>query len=158
MRPPAPVAYRQFLGGAVARLRIFSQLTTMALRHMLRHPVRSAATALGVAFAGALMGVAMGTIDSIDSMIDAIYFRTERQDVTVTFASARGPEAFSGGACPGAQRLCPFRPAGKDRKRPARELRSGKPPRTELAGADLDLRPVTLPEPSPDQHRGWIPL
>ena len=64
-------------------MKLFSQLTTMALRHLARHPVRSALTALGIAFAVALMAIALGTIDSIDYMIDAIFFRTDRQDATL---------------------------------------------------------------------------
>src|SRR5690606_33785512 len=54
MRPPAPQIYKQFLGGAVQRLGIFSQLTTMALRHLIRHPLRSGLTAVGIAFSVAL--------------------------------------------------------------------------------------------------------
>ena len=95
MRPPAPQVYRQFLGGALARLHIFNQLTAMALRHVLRHPVRSLLTAVGIAFSVALVEVGLGTIDSIDAMIDAVYFRADRQDATLTFASPRPPEVVA---------------------------------------------------------------
>jgi len=151
MRAPAPLAYRQFLGGAVARFKIFSQLTTMALRHLIRHPVRSAATAIGVSFAGALMGVAMGTIDSIDYMIEAIYFRTDRQDATLAFASARPPTAIKAARrLPGVLAVEPYfaEPVKISSGHYERQLEiTGKPPRTELSRVlDLDLKPVTLPE------------
>ena len=151
MRPPAPQAYRQFLGGAVARLRIFSQLTTMALRHLIRHPMRSAMTALGVSFAGALMGVAMGTIDSIDYMIETIYFRTDRQDATLAFAAPRPPAALEAARrLPGVMMAEPYfsEPVKISNGHYERQLGiTGKPRATELSRVlDLDLEPVILPE------------
>ena len=94
MRPPAPQVYRQFMGGLIARMRIFSQVTTMALRHLIRHPLRSLLTAVGTAFAVALMGVALGTLSSVDYMIDAVFYRTERQDATLAFSSERAASAL----------------------------------------------------------------
>ena len=95
MRPPAPQVYRRALGGLFGGRRLFSQLTTMALRHVIRHPVRSALTAVGIAFSVALVEVALGTIDSVNAMLDAVYYRTDRQDATLAFNTPRPPAVVS---------------------------------------------------------------
>jgi putative ABC transport system permease protein len=41
MRPPAPAAYRRLFAAFFDRVRLFSQLATMSLRHLIRHPIRS---------------------------------------------------------------------------------------------------------------------
>ena len=89
MRPPAPTVYRELLGGFFTRLKIFSQLTIMALRHLIRHPVRSMLTAVGIAFSVGLMSLALGTISSVDFMIEAVFFRTDRQDAGAGSARRR---------------------------------------------------------------------
>ena len=94
MQPPAPTVYRQFLGGAIARMQVFSQLTTMALRHITRHPVRSSLTSFGISFAVALMAMGLGTMDSVDYMIDAIFFQTNRQDATLMFGASDSAKRF----------------------------------------------------------------
>ena len=151
MRPPAPQVYRQVLGGAIERLRIFSQLTSMALRHLFRHPVRATLTAVGIAFSVALVEVALGTLDSIEGMIDAVYYRADRQDMTLAFASAR-PERVVADVenLPGVMRAEPYlsAPARISNGHYSRQLTiTGKPPDTDLSRVlDLDLNPVTLPE------------
>ena len=151
MRPPAPQVYRQALGGLVARTRIFSQIATMALRHVLRHPLRSTLTAVGIAFAVALMGLAMGTLSSIEFMIDAVYYRTDRQDATLAFASARPPTALQEAErLPGVISAEPYlsAPVTMRNGHYERQLEIiGKPPGTELSRVlDLDLNPVVLPQ------------
>ena len=100
MHPPAPQVYRRAFGGLFGGRRIFSQLTTMALRHVLRHPVRSTLTAVGIAFSVALVEVALGTMDSVEAMLDAIYFRTDRQDATLAFNTPRPPSVVQRGREP----------------------------------------------------------
>ncbi len=151
MRPPAPAVYRQFLGGAIARAHIFSQVTAMALRHLLRHPVRSLLTAVGIAFSVALVEVGLGTIDSIDSMIDAVYFRADRQDATLSFASPRSVQAVAAVEnMPGVMRAEPFlvAPVRISNGHYSRQLTiTGKPSDMDLSRVlDLGLQQVVLPE------------
>jgi putative ABC transport system permease protein len=47
MQPPAPTRYRSLLAGRGGRFKMFSQLTIMALRHLVRWPVRKLLTAVG---------------------------------------------------------------------------------------------------------------
>lgn len=110
MKPPAPTRYRSFLsvGGHLAGL--FSQLTIMALRHLMRWPVRTLLTTFGTSLSVALLITALFSFDSIDYMIETVFFQAERQDVTLTFAEARGPRALqSVAALPGVLRAEPFR-------------------------------------------------
>ena len=151
MRPPAPQTYRQFLGGAVERLRIFSQLTSMAMRHLLRHPVRAILTAVGIAFSVALVEVALGTLDSVDGMIDAVFYRADRQDMTLVFGSPRPASALADVArLPGVVESEPYLVAAANVSNGhySRQLSiTGKPRHTDLSRVlDLDLKPVTLPE------------
>jgi putative ABC transport system permease protein len=151
MQPPAPIVYRQFLGGVLGRIGLLSQLTTMGLRHVTRHPVRSGLTAVGIAFAVALMGMAMGTLDSVEFMIDAIFGRTERQDATLMLASPRPPETMSAiRALPGVLQAEPYLGAAAELsfEQYSREIAiTGKPPGTDLSRVlDLDFRPIRVPE------------
>ncbi len=151
MRPPAPPVFHQFLGGAIARLRIFSQLTVMALRHIVRWPVRAAMGALGTALSVALLVVALFSIDSIDFMIDVIYFQSDRQDATLSCASERPPSVMPAvRKLPGVLRAEPFRAVPVKIRSGPRERRlsiTGKPPGADLSRVlDLDLSPVVLPE------------
>jgi putative ABC transport system permease protein len=151
MRPPAPPVFHQFLGGAIARLKIFSQLTVMALRHIVRWPVRAAMSTLGTALSVSLLVVALFSVDSIEFMIDVIYFQTERQDATLSFAEERPPSVMPAAYdLPGVMRAEPFRSVPVKLRHGPRERRltiTGKPPDVDLSRVlDADLRPVTLPE------------
>lgn len=95
MRPPAPTGYRSLFGGPAGGFRLpVSQLTVMALRHLVRWPVRTALTTLGTALPVALLITSLFAFDSIDSMIDTVWFRADRQDATLTFAAERSEEAI----------------------------------------------------------------
>ncbi len=123
----------------------------MAFRHMFRHPLRTLLTALGTAFAVALVSVALGTFDSVDGMMNAVFFRADRQDATLAFASARAPIALQSVArMPGVLEAEPYLtlPARISNGHYSRQLTiTGKPPATDLSRVlDLDLKPVTLPE------------
>lgn len=97
MRPPAPPRFRRLVRWPVAagRLRLFSRLTVMALRHMMHRPLRSLLAAVAVAFAVALMVAAVFTTDSMDYMIEEQFFRAERADARLDFASPRAPAALA---------------------------------------------------------------
>lgn len=95
MRPPAPTGYRSLFGGPAGGFKLpVSQLTVMALRHLVRWPVRTALTTLGTALPVALLITSLFAFDSIDSMIDTVWFRADRQDATLTFAADRSEEAI----------------------------------------------------------------
>ena len=123
----------------------------MALRHVLRHPVRSVLTAVGIAFSVALVEVALGTIDSVEAMIDAVYYRTDRQDATLAFDSPRPPAVVSEvEKLPGVMTAEPYlvAPVRISNGHYSRQLTiTGKPPGTDLSRVlDLNLKPVVLPE------------
>jgi len=149
MQPPAPTRYRALFGGSRGGIRV-SQLTLMAMRHLLRWPARAALTTLGASFAVALLITAMFSFDSIAYMVDAVFFRTERQDATITFSSPRPPEALrSVELLPGIMRAEGFRATqavlrnGHRQRRLAITTVSGQ---ADLARVlDVDLRPTTAP-------------
>ena len=148
--PPSPQVYRRALGGLLGGRLIFSQLTTMALRHVARHPVRSALTAIGMAFSVALVEVALGTLDSVNAMIEAVYYRADRQDATLSF-NTPAPLAVVSAIenLPGVMTAEPFldHPARISSGHYSRQLAiTGKPPGTDLSRVlDLELKPVVLP-------------
>ena len=86
MRPPAPARYRSVLGRAGAFGRLLSQLTVMALRHMIHRPLRTFLTTLGVSFSVALLITALFSTDSVDEMIETVFFRAERADARLSFS------------------------------------------------------------------------
>jgi putative ABC transport system permease protein len=151
MRPPAPTVYREFMGGLFARLRIFSELTVMALRHLLRHPVRTLLTAVGTSFSVGLLTMALGTIASIDYMVEAVFFRSERQHASLQFGLDLKPEGLAPvGRLPGVLRAEPYltAPVRMTLGQFSRQLSiTGKPPHPELSRVlDINLNPVVLPE------------
>ncbi len=151
MRPPAPPVFREFMGGLIARLRIFPQLTVMALRHLLRWPVRAAMGMFGTALSVALLVLALFTFDSVAFMIEVIYFQSDRQDATINFASERPPSVMQAVLrLPGVLAAEPYRAVSVKLRNGPRERRLsiiGKPAGTDLSRVlDLDLNPVVLPE------------
>lgn len=112
MRPAAPLRYRTLLGGTGLALHLFSQTTTMALRHLIRRPVRTAITALGTSFSVAILCTALFMFDSMEEMIDITFYQAERQDATLSFANESPPGALGSVlALPGIMRAEPFRSA-----------------------------------------------
>ncbi len=149
MQPPAPPVYRASSFGIVERLRWFSQLTTMAIRHMLRHWARTALTALGTSLAVALLCVGLGTLDSTDFMLEAVYFRAERQEASLSFSNARAPSVLQAvERLPGILVAEPYHvvPVRLVNGQYSRQLAIvGKPPGTDLSRVlDLNLEPVLL--------------
>lgn len=110
MQPPAPTRYRRLFGGGGRYFRFLSQLTIMAMRHLVRWPVRTALTALGTSLSVALLVTALFSFDAIDFMVETVFFRSERQDATLTFAPERAPRALQEVArMPGVLAAEPFR-------------------------------------------------
>jgi putative ABC transport system permease protein len=110
MRPPSPTVYKSFFGSLLRKQKLVSQLTIMALRHVIRWPVRSFLTTLGGSLSVALLVTALFTFDSINFMVDTTFFRADRQDATLSFVTDRGTDAKAAvAALPGVLRVEPFR-------------------------------------------------
>jgi putative ABC transport system permease protein len=151
MQPPAPPVYRGSLWGIFERLNWFSQLTTMAIRHMFRNWMRTLLTALGTSLATALLCVALGSLDSVEFMLEAVFFRTERQEASLSFSNARPPAVVQAvQQLPGILIAEPYHavPVRLINGQYSRQLAiTGKPPQTDLSRVlDLDLEPVLLPD------------
>ena len=82
----------------------------MILRHLGRWPVRTALTTTGIAMAMAVLVFSLQFLDSIELLMDAQFFRGQRQDATIAFADARSLTALAGVAhLPGVLAVEPFR-------------------------------------------------
>lgn len=150
MQPAPPTRYAR--AGITSRIagKLFSQLTIMAFRHMLRWPLRTGFTVFGTSMAVALLITALFSFGSINFMIDTVFFKTERQDATITFADQLPPRAMHDvSGLPGVFTVEPFRTMAvdinhgslKERVSIIGKLQSPRLSRT----LDLDLAPVTLP-------------
>ena len=151
MSPPTPTRYTQIGIEWLARLKLYSHLSMMALRHILRWPIRSAMTILGIALSGSVLIVAFFMLDSIEFMIDAVYFRSDRQDATVNFNEKRPIRALDSVIqLPGVMNAEPFRTVAVriHSRHYSRKLGiTGKRPGSDLSRVlDLDLETVPLPE------------
>jgi putative ABC transport system permease protein len=151
MQPAAPTQYRRLTAGGRRWLSWVSQLTIMAMRHLVRWPLRSAFTVIGVSFSAALLVTAMFSNDSIGYMVDTVFFRTERQDATLVFGRGVSVSALSEvRAMPGVLRAEPFRSIPVILRQGHRERRlviSSAPPDADLARIlDAGFKPVEPPE------------
>jgi len=150
MRPPAPPRYRRTFAELFLINRFSSQLTLMALRHLLRWPVRAGLTALGVGLATALLITALFTVDAVEFMIDVAYFQTDRQDATLNLSERQGIGVLDNVAhLPGVLRAEPYRVVPAKLRNGHRERKVaiyGKPRDMELSRVlDSDLKAVSLP-------------
>ncbi|WP_419909888.1 ABC transporter permease [Hoeflea sp.] len=150
MSPPAPTTYRSFFFGKLQKIGLFSQLTVMAFRHLVRWPVRSFLTTLGTAMSVALLITSLFAYDSIDHMIDAIFFQADRQDATLTFTDDLAPGAlFTVDALPAVIKAEPYRHTAVKLRNGHRELRMaivGVPEDADLSRIlDLSLKPMPAP-------------
>lgn len=149
MQPPAPTRYRSMMGGGRATGHM-SQMTMMAMRHLLRWPVRAALTTLGTSFAVALLVTALFSFDSVAFMIDTVFSRTERQDATLVFSAPRPPDVLQAvERLPGVMRAEGFRSTLvllRNGHRSRRMAITTVAPRADLARVlDVGLDPVGAP-------------
>lgn len=150
MSPPAPTLYAHLGIEWLAKLKVYSHLTMMALRHTLRWPIRSGLTILGIALSGAVLIMALFTLDSIDYMIDAIFFQSDRQDATVSFNDKRPISALQAvQQLPGVLAAEPYRAVAVRLHNGHLNRRlsiTGKRQDTDLSRVlGHDLKPITLP-------------
>jgi putative ABC transport system permease protein len=89
MRAPAPAHYRRTLLERLGLGSLVGPSGMMVLREITRRPLRSALSSLGIAGAIALVVLGRFGMDSLDHYLEAIVFREQRQDLTVTFNRPR---------------------------------------------------------------------
>lgn len=151
MAPPAPTHYRRLLSERLGLFKRASQMTIMALRHIVRWPFRSAVTTLGISMAIAVMISSLFAFDSIEYMIDVTFFKAERQDATLTFAAIRPERVVQEGArLPGVIRAEPYRSVAARIRHGHLSRRIGiigKSPDADLSRiVGLDLKPIVVPD------------
>jgi len=95
MSPAPPVNYQQGWLRYLLQMRWLDEPTRLILRHIFRFPARTAANLFGVAAAVMLLVGTLFTFDSMDDMMDKMFFRTNSHDAAVTFFEARNDTAVS---------------------------------------------------------------
>ncbi len=151
MSPPAPARYARMGIEHLAAFKAMTQLTMMALRHMVRWPVRSAVTAFGTALAVSLLITATFMLDSLELMIDVTYVQSNRQDATITLSDEKDGRALQAAAqLPGILRAEPYRAVAVRLRHGHRSRRisiQGQPRGMDLSRIlDRNHTPVSLPD------------
>jgi len=151
MAPPVPTNYAGLSLGTRRLLRLFSELTVMAVRHIVRWPLRSGLTILGIAMSGSLLITALFSLDSIEYMIDVIYFQADRQDASIAFSEERPASVVQAVAqLPGVMAVEPYRQVSVRLRKGPRHRKlaiTGKASAGELSRVlGEGDRPVTLPK------------
>ena len=151
MRPPSPHRYTHLPGEAQGIYAAASQMTIMSLRNMARFPMRAALTALGLSLAVGLLIVSLFAFDAVDALIDATFFRSQRQHATINLPDETSYRVISDVRhLPGVIAAEPFRSVGarlKNGNLSRRITLTGKPEGTRLTRQlDLELQPVGVPE------------
>ena len=150
MQPPAPTQYRSMFDRSRRRFQRISRRTVMSTRHLIRWPLRTFFTTLGTSLSVTLLVTAIFTFDSIDYMIDSIFFRTERQDASVSLVKGLSLDAqYSLRALPGVKKVEPFRATltkfshqGREKRVPIVGINAGS---TLLQILDIHQNPVEPP-------------
>ena len=151
MRPPLPQRYAHLPGEASGLYSRLSQMTVMSVRNLARFPGRAIMTWLGLSLGVALLVLSLFTFDSIEAMIDATFFRSQRQHASLNFQDVSAWRIVEDARrLPGVLRVEPYRHANA-RLRNGNLLRrvslTGRPIGTVLTRQlDLDLEPVAVPE------------
>lgn len=94
MTPPPPPIYRAGLIEILGRELAFTTTGHMIARHIARWPWRSAVTVVGVALSMGLLFATTQFLDSSRAMLDAHFYRAQRQDLTVTFIEPRNSDVL----------------------------------------------------------------
>lgn len=135
MAPPPPPIYRAGLIERIGYKAGFTAVGHMIVRHIARWPGRSAITVLGVALSIGLLFSTMQFLDSSRSMLDSYFFRSQKQDITVTFAEPRNEDViFELARIPGVLRVEPVRGV------PVRMSNGNLVERTAIEGTQQDTK------------------
>ncbi|MBK9519882.1 MAG: FtsX-like permease family protein [Anaeromyxobacter sp.] len=95
MRPAAPPTYRPGLVERLGLTRWLSQPGRMVVRGLSRRPLRAALAALGLSTAVAVLLLSNFSEGATSLILRRELEEAQRQDLSVTFANARGPEALA---------------------------------------------------------------
>jgi putative ABC transport system permease protein len=85
MRPESPARYHVTWLERAGLRRWLSQPGRMVVRHMTRRPGRAILSTVAIAVGGSLLVVGLFTLDSIEVMLDAQFYRAQRYDAVITF-------------------------------------------------------------------------
>ena len=85
MRPAAPARYKRGLLDRLGLSWLFGVSAMMVMREMRRRPIRLALSSVGIAAAVGIMVVGRFGTDSMTNLIDVIFHKEQRGDVTVAF-------------------------------------------------------------------------
>jgi putative ABC transport system permease protein len=88
MRPEPPMAYRPTILERLGLSDWFTQPSRMILRHLERRPLRAFFSSFGMALAVAILMLGRFSADSLDYLLDAQFFVSQRQDVNVSLLEA----------------------------------------------------------------------
>ncbi|MEM8751498.1 MAG: ABC transporter permease [Pseudomonadota bacterium] len=146
MSPPAPARYGRLPLEAFGLLARAPTSVTMALRSIARGPIRAGLTTIGLAASVAVLIGSLFGYDAVEEMIDATYFRSDRQHATVAFSDIRPEDAvWEVGRLPGVLTAEPFRLV------PVRLVNGPLRERTTLYGkrADADLSRIVDADGAP---------
>jgi putative ABC transport system permease protein len=89
MQPPAPPNYSQNLLDRLLMVLRLAQPTMMILRNITRWPLRAGLTMLGIALAVAVLVASTFFEDSLEEMIDAAFYKSNRQDAMLILTRER---------------------------------------------------------------------
>jgi putative ABC transport system permease protein len=110
MSPPPPPVYRSGAVEAFGRKAGFTAIGHMIVRHIARWPARSAITVSGVALSIGLLFSTLQFIDASHFMLESYFFRSQRQDISITFIEPRNEDVlYELRQMPGVLRVEPVR-------------------------------------------------
>lgn len=151
MQPPAPPVFRHFLPARIAFDRILSQPAMMMMRNIAHHPVRAGFTTLGMSLAVAILVVSLYLRDTMEQLVEVMFFMSDRQDATVSFIERRPSDVVNQMArLPGVLSVEPYREVAvriRNGNIERRLMISGRPRGADLSRIiDVDLRSVEMPD------------
>ena len=122
MRPPAPARFSsRGVADRIVRL-VPDEPSRMILRGFFRRPLRTIASIAGLAAALALYVASASSMDNVDRMIELVFERGQRADLSISFAEARDAHVHRVvGALPGVRRVETYRAVSVDLRHGARE-------------------------------------
>jgi putative ABC transport system permease protein len=94
MRPPAPLVYRRSLLERLGIRRLLGPAGMIAVREIERRPLRFAMSTLGIAMGVAIFVMGRFSYTSFDHLIDEVFPREHREDMTVMLAHAQPERAL----------------------------------------------------------------
>jgi putative ABC transport system permease protein len=95
MRPPAPTAFRRGALEALPIWPLLDQPTRMIVRSLERFPVRAILTVCGLAVSLSLLVGSRFLFDSLDVLVDKVFFESQRWSDAVAFAEPRDVHAIA---------------------------------------------------------------